>query len=58
MQGTFEADEGSKGEAKRSRLDAVANNAPWRNLLPGNDKATMERMRDHRDREAGPSTTR
>ena len=52
MQGTFEADEGSKGEAKRSRLDAVANNAPWRNLLPGNDKPTMERMRDHRDREA------
>lgn len=51
MQGTFEVD-GEKGEAKRSRLDAVANNAPWRNLLPANDKATLERMRDHRDREA------
>jgi hypothetical protein len=50
MQGVFE--NGEDGEVtKRTRLDAVANNAPWRNLLPSNSKETLQRMRDHRERE-------
>jgi hypothetical protein len=34
---------------KRSRLDAVPNNAPWKNLLPANDKETQQRMQAHRE---------
>ena len=34
---------------KRSRLEAVPNNAPWKNLLPANDKDTLQRMRIHRE---------
>ena len=36
-------------DPKRSRLDAVANNAPWKNLLPANDKETQQRMRRHQE---------
>ena len=36
-------------DEKRSRLEAVPNNAPWKNLLPANDKDTQQRMRMHRE---------
>jgi hypothetical protein len=39
-------------EAKRTRLDAVANNAPWKNLLPANDKETVQMMRRHQEEQA------
>ena len=58
MQGAFETHEvddhavaaSDAPEAnKRSRLDAVPNNAPWKNLLPANDKETQQRMQAHRE---------
>ena len=55
MQGEFDQPENEdtepEGVPKRSRLDAVANNAPWKNLLPANDKDTLQRMRRHREEE-------
>ena len=54
MQGAFETQEDDKSttparDEKRSRLEAVPNNAPWKNLLPSNDKETLQRMRVHRE---------
>ena len=62
MQGVFENESMESGSLllstaasegnKRTRLDAVANNAPWRNLLPANNKETLQAMRQHREKEA------
>ena len=54
MQGDFDSPgdksiEQPAAATKRSRLDAVANNAPWENLMPANDKDTLQRMRRHQE---------